>query len=66
MVAVGQRVYGNGHPHTESHVRYNSGQYLFFIPFSTVCTVTKDEQSYGNEQHEIWGTVSTTPPRLEV
>ena len=65
MVAGGQRVYKNVHPHTESHVRYNSGQYLFFIPFSTRCTVTKDEQSYGNEQHEVWGAISKIPPKLE-
>lgn len=53
-------------PPTETQIRYNSGQYLFFIPFNTGCTVTREERSYKNKQHEDWGTVSTFPSKLEV
>jgi hypothetical protein len=61
----GQRSDWNMHRPTEIHMRYHSGQYLFFIPFNTGPVVTKEERAYQEEQHENWGTISTVPPKLE-
>lgn len=43
---------------TDTHTRYDNGQYLFLVAFSPGRTFAKDKGAHQNEQHEGCGIVS--------
>ena len=50
----------------DNHSKYHSGQYLFFIPFSTGRAVTRERWPHQDEQDKNWGPVRRVPLRLKV